>query len=892
MTLVSGVATRIDGTPAAGVWVSFLLVSSMAETPIILHQISTGSEIIPKKESVRSGADGVWEIDLLPNTDIFPAATLYKVEEYDAAPYYISVESDGPVAGMRVAWPGELPQTVLIPGPPGADGADGTPGQDGAPGADGQDGSDGVNGADGIPGENGLSAYDVALANGFVGTEAEWLASLEGPPGPDGADGAPGQDGQDGQPGADGEDGLSGLSAYEVAVANGFPGDEAAWLASLVGPPGADGQDGQDGADGNPGDIPPETITGEMLVPGTVTPDRLSEEYALAEALGAITDSVGQPGGLAPLNMEAKLPESVYTLSLQRGYRWYNIADYIPEGTDPNTNVSVYIQAAIDEAEADGGGVVYAGPGSYVGSIVIKPRVLLVGAGWSTVFKAVPASVVPVVTAGNDAYQFALRDFAVDAAGLANGVNAVHLVSYNDVLKTTGSNPPGYFGGSSDPCPVIDNLFLHNAPGIGLYLGVNMREARVTRIMSWMNGSHGFYVNASDAYFAQCSAGANAGNGWVVNGSVNLFVQCKGWYSGYPSAVAGNGWEITAAAVGTMMVQCQSQDNGSRGYHLNGCTGLTMRGCTAGGDIGSAILVSNGATRNVIDIYNGRADRAFSGGMLVIDGATCVGNTFYMSYDSQPNTLTAVGFLNGAGAGNEYVWAGSDSLLALGNTAGAVTPNPRLNKKLSLTATGNITINAVANGNALPGQEMVITITQDATGNRTVTWNAQYTLGGANLNKRPSGRTSYRFLNVSTTVAPVWQLINTTGAPQEIDYSQIVASVSTGLNANAVETGLSATVVSVAGDPPVVLEFDGYVTHQQAGALAIVYIQEGATVLQERSFKTIAANDLSSLVARVRLTPAAGTHVYKVFIAGGTALGQAAVAAAGYAPASFTARRA
>jgi len=41
------------------------------------------------------------------------------------------------------------------------------------------------------------------------------------------------------------------LSAYEVAVANGFTGDEAAWLASLVGPQGATGAAGDDGADGS-----------------------------------------------------------------------------------------------------------------------------------------------------------------------------------------------------------------------------------------------------------------------------------------------------------------------------------------------------------------------------------------------------------------------------------------------------------------------------------------------------------------------------------------------------------------------------------------------------------------------------------------------------------------
>lgn len=35
----------------------------------------------------------------------------------------------------------------------------------------------------GPAGPNGPSAYDVAVSQGFVGTEAEWLATLVGPPG-------------------------------------------------------------------------------------------------------------------------------------------------------------------------------------------------------------------------------------------------------------------------------------------------------------------------------------------------------------------------------------------------------------------------------------------------------------------------------------------------------------------------------------------------------------------------------------------------------------------------------------------------------------------------------------------------------------------------------------
>lgn len=38
-------------------------------------------------------------------------------------------------------------------------------------------------GLTGPTGSTGSSAYQVALANGFVGTEAQWLASLKGPPG-------------------------------------------------------------------------------------------------------------------------------------------------------------------------------------------------------------------------------------------------------------------------------------------------------------------------------------------------------------------------------------------------------------------------------------------------------------------------------------------------------------------------------------------------------------------------------------------------------------------------------------------------------------------------------------------------------------------------------------
>lgn len=70
----------------------------------------------------------------------------------------------------------------------------------------------------------GDSAYEVAVANGFVGTEQEWLASLkgdrglpgpqgiQGPTGPQGEQGPQGQTGATGAQGPAGQDGSDGFS--------------------------------------------------------------------------------------------------------------------------------------------------------------------------------------------------------------------------------------------------------------------------------------------------------------------------------------------------------------------------------------------------------------------------------------------------------------------------------------------------------------------------------------------------------------------------------------------------------------------------------------------------------------------------------------------------------
>jgi hypothetical protein len=86
----------------------------------------------------------------------------------------------------------------------------------------------------------GFSAYEIAVDNGFEGDEEEWLESLVGPQGPAGPQGEPGLDGADGAEGPmgpagpQGEPGLDGADLTgPLNIDGGKPQSFYAGLASV-----------------------------------------------------------------------------------------------------------------------------------------------------------------------------------------------------------------------------------------------------------------------------------------------------------------------------------------------------------------------------------------------------------------------------------------------------------------------------------------------------------------------------------------------------------------------------------------------------------------------------------------------------------------------------------
>ena len=127
-------------------------------------------------------------------------------------------------------------------GKDGKDGADGKNGKDGKNGANGAAGAAGSAGADG---DDGSSCTVKALKNGngykiVCGGDSVGVVL-------NGQNGAKGDSGVKGDSGATGN---NGLSAYEIAKAGGYKGSEEEWIASLKGDTGAKGDSGVAGSAG------------------------------------------------------------------------------------------------------------------------------------------------------------------------------------------------------------------------------------------------------------------------------------------------------------------------------------------------------------------------------------------------------------------------------------------------------------------------------------------------------------------------------------------------------------------------------------------------------------------------------------------------------------------
>ncbi|EHK8991094.1 prophage tail fiber N-terminal domain-containing protein [Escherichia coli] len=322
MTVLSGIYLDPRGDALAGIEIQFISTANTANTVRLADAIVTTAK------------DGAYLVDISPG--VYNVAAIHNNRRTPLGPIEIFADSMPGTLNdylMRFDPRARSPEIVrqleqLV-----------EEARYLAANASGPKGDKGDEGEKGETGTTGMSAYELALGDGYIGDETEWLASLKGEKGDQGvpaygvtpktvvADVAAlpttGQTigdaywvGPDreftvwigtkwenlgsiiGAKGEKGDTGEEGLSAFEVAKAAGFIGDENAWLASLKvkGDTGDKGDEGESAYDvavaggfvGTPADWL-LTLKGEKGEKGETGEIGLSA-YEFAKAYGFIGD--------------------------------------------------------------------------------------------------------------------------------------------------------------------------------------------------------------------------------------------------------------------------------------------------------------------------------------------------------------------------------------------------------------------------------------------------------------------------------------------------------------------------------------------------------------------------------------------------------------------------
>ena len=160
--------------------------------------------------------------------------------------------------------------------------------------ADGETSATLHNGANGEKGTDGKSAYQIAVEQGYQGSESDWLSSLKGDKGEKGDTGLQGERGEKGETGQQGEQGPMGEK--------GDPGDRG-----LQGVPGEKGEKGDAGVAGKDGFSPIANVVKDgSVITITITDKNGTTTVTLTE--GAAVD-------LAPYAKVTYVDEKVQELS-------------------------------------------------------------------------------------------------------------------------------------------------------------------------------------------------------------------------------------------------------------------------------------------------------------------------------------------------------------------------------------------------------------------------------------------------------------------------------------------------------------------------------------------------------------------------------------------------
>lgn len=416
---------------------------------------------------------------------------------------------------------------------------------------------------------------------------------------------------------------------------------------------------------------------------------------------------------------------------------------------DGVTDDSVAIRRAMSFA-APSGATVIMPPGTYLVSkdprtptnniacaLRVPDRVQILGSGMqSTIIKlannqncTVLSNYVSTDGVEANAEFISVRNLKIDGnkANQSSG-HGINFTTYPNSSQATNDI-------DFDTHQLFDNIEIYGCKENGFVM-TGRSSAVLNNVFAYKNDGQGI-VPAYDTVLVGCVSGWSGLDGFYTEQSQVKFFCCTSFFSGQITQSSGAGFTIRIANQGNiMLLGCVAQDNYASGFNIDTSTRVTLNGCNAdsngrggvatyaGYDLWSstyceilacvalerkpydsnsyqqnALRIRQNSTNNNIQITHSAYNGAFIGTPIKSDSNSIEGNN--ISFNAQ----------------------GADSSQSIAYAA-SITPDPYAGSTKRITLTGALTVNATTNHHA--GSRMTFIFTQDSTGGRVVTWNAQY----------------------------------------------------------------------------------------------------------------------------------------------------------------------
>lgn len=404
------------------------------------------------------------------------------------------------------------------------------------------------------------------------------------------------------------------------------------------------------------------------------------------------------------------------------------------------------LQAAIDAAGTAGGGIVQVPEGVFtIRQIVLKGHVQLRGAGHLATRLILEsgqnkhAIINHVSTNGTtdpNALYCTVADLCIDG-NKANNTSGDGIYLTRNPAYAPATNDEG---GDSDLAwenqATIERVMVLRAKNNG-FESSNIGSVRLTNCWAEHCDGHGFALGF-DSMALQCVASNSGLNGFGIYAPSSHLVGCKSYYSG--QLATGNGYEMAGYHLDSVahvtMVGCEAQDNKGPGWLLDSSYGAIIQGGMADSNstygVGSfpGVWIYAGYN-NIVDVActerRANGTNSFQQNAVKLESGT-YGNNVTLSHWAETWNSATVGTAIMSGStvsGNTVVVNNQLGSQAI-TYASTITPDPYAGGKVIVgTLTGNIT-DLAAPSNAHIGCRLSFKFTQDATGSRTVGWNATY----------------------------------------------------------------------------------------------------------------------------------------------------------------------